>query len=201
MLTWWSLRLKLSFCCGGGGGGVESFYCQTQPCVEVSLGFWQYLISISLIESESSGQYYQTVYPFLLTLDLYNILQQLQYILTISTYSVVWYAWVWGVPTHTYWDSQRVRTEGLHKIKIMLVNQSKQGSNQGQKRLRLPWAWHSSAPACILYLSNKFKSKSLIDLIFNIFIINWLIAITVDFFISKIFSSTGRWSILFFFSL
>ena len=23
------------------GGGVESFYCQAQPCVEVRLGFWQ----------------------------------------------------------------------------------------------------------------------------------------------------------------
>ena len=33
--------------------------------------------------------------------------------------------------------------------KFRLVNQSKQGFNQGQKRLSLPWAWYSSAPACL----------------------------------------------------
>ena len=35
------------------------------------------------------------------------------------------------------------------QIKTMLFNQNKQGSDQGQKILSLPWAWHSSAPACI----------------------------------------------------
>ena len=33
----------------------------------------------------------------------------------------------------------------------MLVNQSKQGSNQAQKSYSLPWAWQSSAPACFDY--------------------------------------------------
>ena len=34
------ILLTLSFCGGGvGWGGAESFYCQTQPCVEGRLGF------------------------------------------------------------------------------------------------------------------------------------------------------------------
>ena len=33
-------------------------------------------------------------------------------------------------------------------LRTFLDNQSKQGSNQGQQSLSLPWAWHSSAPAC-----------------------------------------------------
>ena len=33
--------LTLSLC-GVGWGGAESLYCQTQPCVEVRLGFWQH---------------------------------------------------------------------------------------------------------------------------------------------------------------
>ena len=34
----------------------------------------------------------------------------------------------------------------------MKVNESKHGSNLGQKNLNLPWAWHSSAPACLFLL-------------------------------------------------
>ena len=33
----------------------------------------------------------------------------------------------------------------------MLVNQNKQGSNKSQTCWSLPWAWHSSAPACFKY--------------------------------------------------
>ena len=38
------ILLTLSLC-GGWGGGAESFYCQTQPFVEVRLRFSQYLCS------------------------------------------------------------------------------------------------------------------------------------------------------------
>ena len=33
----------IEFVWGGGVGFAKSFYCQTQPCVEVRLGFWQFL--------------------------------------------------------------------------------------------------------------------------------------------------------------
>ena len=39
-------------------------------------------------------------------------------------------------------------------VKFMLVNQSKQGFNRGQKSLCLLWAWHSSAQACLYFISS-----------------------------------------------
>ena len=41
----------------------------------------------------------------------------------------------------------------------MLVNQSKLGPYQGQKRLSLPWAWHSTAQAFF----NMRRTASLTD--------------------------------------
>ena len=42
----------------------------------------------------------------------------------------------------------------------MLVNQSKQVSNQSQKSISLPWAWHSSAPACCLNIIKILKKQA-----------------------------------------
>ena len=45
-------------------------------------------------------------------------------------------------------------------IQTMLVNQSKQGSNQDQISISLPWAWHSSAPACLHFFPGHVNMSS-----------------------------------------
>ena len=42
---------------------------------------------------------------------------------------------------------------------------NKHGSNQGQKWLSLPWAWHSSAPACLLVFVSLYWSFLTSDIV------------------------------------
>ena len=57
-------------------------------------------------------------------------------------------------------------------VKFMLVNQS----NQGSKSLSLPWAWHSSAPACFC------SSLSSLDRVYHSLL-----------FVGNIFRKSRRW--------
>ena len=73
-----------------------------------------------------------------------------------------------NLPNHVYQTEQNIpnlpkqqkqSTKLIHipnwQIQTKLVNQGTQKSNQSQTSLNLPWAWHSSAPACLsCYWSN-----------------------------------------------
>ena len=52
--------------------------------------------------------------------------------------------------TRIFPEKTRDKTFSNWQIKTMLLNQSNQEYYQGQKRLSMHWAWHSSAPACFI---------------------------------------------------
>ena len=62
----------------------------------------------------------------------------------------------WAKHTKLNLSKQKKHQKFFHgpnwQIKTMLVDQSKQGSNQSQTSLSLPWACHSSAPSCLPFL-------------------------------------------------
>ena len=56
------------------------------------------------------------------------------------------------IPNQTKTKHQNLLCKPNWQIQNKLVNKSKQGWNQSRTSLSLPWARHSSAPACILFL-------------------------------------------------
>ena len=86
-------------------GCAESFYCQTQPCVEVRLGFWQYKKTLKILPPKILWMTFRTWITFM----------------TSQTFRVDGWLFllIWNIAITTKFDWSWVRV-GLCKIDIVL---------------------------------------------------------------------------------